>query len=83
MLTLSYYKPGDKAKFELVDPCAPPLEVGEWNKVFLFKPRLISGKTHWLKWAYRRLERVEVESVFGHSFHVVWNYGTVFDILKD
>ena len=51
---------------------------GPWELVFAWKPvRDIHGKRHWLRKIYRREKSRVIYPWQG------WEYGTLFDVLKD
>lgn len=64
---------------ESLDEASPP-KVQPWEKWFAWRPVKIKGKRRWMTTVYRRPKLIKDVDRYVHK---VWEYGDMFDILKE
>ena len=64
---------------EKINNVARKQEVGPWKEWFAWRPVKVKDKRVWLKKVYRR----SINTYVDHDDWTHYEYGTVFDVLKD
>ena len=63
----------------LMSAIARKIEVRPWHRWFAWRPVIVHGKRVWLKFVYRR----QVVNYVDMENWMYYEYGTLFDVIKD